>query len=315
MGRLVDAITADIVKQHGIVPNNVFFLDPVDGYTTGDGTLQKPYKTLAAAYAACTTEKNDCIVWIGKNDSSKQELTAGFTWAKNATHLLGYCADVLEGKRCRITQLSTLTGATLLTVSGANNIFANIRINQGVADATSLVNVLVSGIRNRFKNCEFAGIGNATQSAAGSASLKIDGGAENLFTDCVIGLDTIERDADATEILLDSAATRNTFRNCIIKSYISAAGFASVTIADGTGIDRSLIFQNCLFMTDSTNRAVSQTQVFSIPAIVQGEIVLDKCSYLTHGDTGVWCSDARAIIFNNSPAAAATGAGGECTTL
>ena len=152
-------------------------------------------------------------------------------------------------------------------------------------------------------------------SASGAASLKIDGGAENTFENCVIGLDTIARDADATEILFDGAATRNIFKDCIIKSYISAAGFASVTIADATGIDRTQIFEKCLFITDSENQAVEQTEVFSIPAMVQGKIVLKDCSYLSDGESVVLDANARGIIWNNTPAAAAAGVGGLMTII
>jgi hypothetical protein len=319
MGKLADAIIANIVRDYSIIPNKVIFLDPVDGYAGGDGSYQIPIKTWSTAYGDSTTSKNDCIIFNGKSDTSKIELSTAFDYAKSATHLLGFCTDVLEGKRSRFTQLSTATGVTtLFTISGSNNVFANIRFFQGVTDATSLVAVKITGQRNKFKNCEFAGIGDATQSATGAASLKIDGGSENYFEDCVIGLDTIARDANATELLFDGGATRNYFKHCIIKSYISAAGFASVTINDTTAIDRPQIFEDCLFITDSENRGITQTQVFSIPSgIVQGKIVLKNCLRLTDGSTGagVWDANSRATIWNSSPAAGSAGSGGVATKL
>ena len=318
MGRLAELLKDSLVRHYGIIPTNVIFFDPVGGYTTGDGSEEKPTKTWTSAYSKVSADQNDCIIWIGKTNSSKSENSATVTLSKNNVHVIGFTPPVLEGKRCRFTQLSTATAVSpMVNITASNCIIANIRFNQGVADATSLINVQVTGERNWFKNCEFAGVGDATQSAAGACSLKIAGGAENLFEDCVIGLDTVGRDADATELLFDTAATRNTFKNCIFKSYITAAGFATVTVADGTGIDRPQIFENCIFMTDSTNQAVTQTQVFSIPAIVQGKIVLKNCSYLTDGasGSGVWDNTGRGIIFNNTPAAAAAAAGGLMTKL
>jgi len=320
MGRIAELLKDNIVAKYGIIPRNVFFLDSVDGLSSGDGSEFAPFNTLAEAYNACTTEKNDCIVWLGKSDASKCELSAAFDWSKSATHLFGFCPDVLEGKRCRITQLSTATGlGVMFTVSGSNCIFSNIRIMQEAADATSLIAVKVTGQRNKFQNVEFAGIGHVTQSTTGSASLKIDGGAENYFVDCVIGLDTIARAATSTELWLDGAATRNTFKNCKIKSYVSAAGFAPVTIEDSTGIDRNLTFQDCQFTTDSTNKAITITTFFNIKAaITQGAIELvGNTFFKTDGasGTGTIDSNTRAIIWSNAGTPKATATGGIATKL
>lgn len=316
MGRLAELLKDNIVRHYGIIPRNVIFFDPVDGYATGDGSEDRPVTTFTSAYAKCSANKNDCIVWIGKTSSSKSENSATVTLSKDGVHILGFTPDVIEGKRCRFTQLSTATGVSpMVNITASNCIIANIRFNQGVDDATSLINVQITGERNHFINCEFAGIGHATQSAAGSCSLKLNGGSENLFTDCVIGLDTIARDADASELIFDTAASRNTFKNCIFKSYISAAGFATVTVADATGIDRAQIFDKCIFLTDSENQGTEQTEVFSVPAMVQGKIVLKDCSYLSDGETDVWEANARGIVWNNTPAAAAAGVGGLMTII
>lgn len=278
-------------------------------------------KTVSKALSLATANQNDTIYLFAESNtaaSTTDYQSATLTWNKDLTHLVGVCAPSAVSQRARIAQLSTATGVSpLVNVTANGCYFSNISIFHGVADATSLVNLQVTGARNVFDNVHIAGVGNATMSAAGAASLKIDAGQENLFRHCTIGVDTIARDADATEILFDSAATRNVFEDCCITSYISAAGFASVTVADATGIDRYQIFKNCLFTTDSTNQAVTQTQVFSIPAIVQGKIVLMDSYYLTDGasGSGVWDNTGRGVIFNNSPAAAASGAGGEMTKL
>jgi hypothetical protein len=159
----------------------------------------------------------------------------------------------------------------------------------------------------------FAGIGDATQSAAGAASLKIDGGDENVFIHCVIGLDTSSYDADATGVLFDSAASRNLFEDCLFQGYISAAGYAHITVADATGIDRWQIFKKCLFLAESTNKGVAQTSVFSIPAISQGKILLQDSLAVSDGGAVDWDSNNRGIVWNGAVAAAAGAAGGIMT--
>jgi len=279
--------------------------------------------TLTKAQSLATANQNDIVLLYAQsntaaNTTDYQSVT--LDWAKDLVHLIGVCAPSPVSQRARIAQLSTATGVSpLFKVSADGCIIANISIFHGVADATSDICCTVTGTRNYFENVHFAGMGDTskTQSVAGAASLKIDGGAENLFRHCVIGLDTATRDADGTEILFDTAATRNVFEDCYITSYIDAAGFASVTVADATGIDRYQIFKNCLFSTDSVNKGTTQTQVFSIPAIVQGKIILMNSYYTTDGasGSGVWDNTGRGIIWNNSVAAAAAGAGGEMTKL
>lgn len=314
----------DGVPVGGIMPiqGKSIFVKPSTGSNINSGlSADQAVKTLAQALTLATANQNDTVYLYGESNTAANTTdyqSATLTWNKDLVHLVGVCAPTAVSQRARIAQLSTATGVSPLVDVTANGcIFQNISIFHGVADATSLICLRVTGQRNVFDHCHIAGVGNATMSAAGSCSLKIDAGAENVFRNCVIGLDTIARDADATEILLDTAATRNLFEDCHISSYISAAGFASVTIADGTGIDRWLRFKNCLFSTDSTNQAVTQTQVFSIPAIVQGKIILENSYYLTDGasGSGVWDNTGRGIIFNNSVAAAGAAAGGEMTKL
>lgn len=287
---------------------SVYYVDATNGSDTYSGLdASHALATITAAYAKCTANKNDVVAIIA-NDTS-QTLTAALDWAKDYTHLVGLCAPVGAAKRARIFQGAAATGIDLLTFSANGCIIKNIYAFHGVDDATSKICATVTGERNYFENCHFAGIGHATMSVAGSASVKLTG-SENLFKNCQIGLDTIARDADATELWMDGAASRNVFEDCQFYGYISAAGYATVTLEDGTAIDRYLKFKNCEFFTDSTNQAVAQTSVFNIKAaIVQGKIILKDCMAFTDG-AAEWDSNNRGIIYANMPAAAASAAGG-----
>ena len=177
--------------------------------------LVRLYTDLEEAYAATVTNSNDVIYYFG--GSSSQSLTDTLTWSKNYVHLIGVCAPVGIGNRARIFMTAGLDDATMITISGSGCIFKNISIFHGIDDAAALVAVTLTGERNYFENVRIAGIGNDTQDAAGAASLKMDGCAENTFVNCVIGLDTVAAGTAAnSEILVDGSASRNLFKNCKI---------------------------------------------------------------------------------------------------
>ncbi len=298
---------------------NYWFVKPSSGLDGNSGkTPRRALKTIAEALDRATANNNDVIVLIGESNtaaSTTDYQSTSLVWNKDLTHLVGVAAPGAFSHRARIAQLSTATGVTQLVSVTANAChFANLSIFHGVADATSLVALKVTGARNVFENMHIAGMGdtNKVQSVTGAASLWLSAASENLFRHCTIGLDTAVRDADGTEILCASSASRNVFEDCLIDSYIDAATFCSVTIG-ATGIDRGLYFKNCLFMAKSTNKATTQTSVFSIPAISQGAIVLQNSYAFSDGGAVDWDSNNRGIIWNNSVAAAASAAGGIMT--
>jgi hypothetical protein len=300
-------------SDSGAVTHNSGNLGASDGNSGLD--ISAPLKTLAKAYDLCHGDRGEVIYLLGEHNTAARvtdDLSATFTWAKNAVHLVGLVPAAVVSQRARIAQLAAATAVSpLLDVTGHGNLFANFQLFQGVADATSLINLRVTGQRNVFENVHIAGVGHATMSAAGSASLKLDGGAENVFRECVIGLDTIAADADATDLWLDGAASRNFFDGCLFARMISAAGFAHVTIEDAQGIDRWLRFRRCTFLSESVNDATQQTSVFNIKAAMsQGYILLEDCYTGTAGGAAEWDSNNRGRIYNNAVASAASAAGG-----
>lgn len=274
-----------------------FYLDPTNGSDGNDGkSPDKAFASLAVAYAALTDGKNDVLFYIP--GTSGITLSAAFTWAKSYTHFVGLCAPTEIAQRSRIFQLSTLTGASpLFTISGSGCIFANFYIFQGVNDNTSLINVSVTGSRNYFKNVHFAGGGHATQSIDGGASLKLDGGSENTFVGCTIGVDTVAAGTGMVALLFDTAAARNKFKDCEFSLYAGHTGAAFVEIADSSGIDRYNLFERCVFINDCRTYAIASA--FVIPASmtsVTNYLVLKDCMSL--GTTKLDASD-RGVLYGN----------------
>jgi len=280
-------------------PNsNVYIVDAANGSDSYPGTsYKKPLATIAAAFDKCTANQHDVVLLLA--GSSGNTLSVALDWSKNYTHLVGMCAPTHAAQRARIFQLSTLTGASpLLTISASGCIFKDFYIFQGVADATSLINVSVTGGRNYFENVHFAGGGHATQAVNGGASLKLDGAEENMFKHCTIGVDTIAAATGMAGILFDTVAQRNVFEDCHVSMYAGNAGAIWVEIADATGFDRYTIFKNCLFT--NTNKAnYEMTAGFAIPAIAANRparIFLMNC--MGYG-AATWDANDRGVLMGN----------------
>lgn len=308
---------ADLVYQLGGMPimgsipfgknAKYYFVDPANGSDGNDGfTPETALAGLAAAYGKCVSNQHDTVFYIA--GSSGMNLSAALTWAKSYTHLIGVCAPTVVGQRARIFQLSTLTGASpLITISASGCIFKNIYVFQGVDDATSLINVSVTGGRNYFENVHFAGGGHATQAVDGGASLKLDGAEENTFVNCTIGIDTVAAGTGMVGILFDGEAHRNVFKNCRVTMYAGHTGAAFVEVVDGTGIDRYTIFDNCLFINSNLDN-FAMASGFVIPAFAannSSRILLKDC--IIQGTTKLDASD-RGVLYGNMNAV--TGADG-----
>ena len=284
--------------------SKVYCVDPTNGSDSNAGTSFKaPLASIAAAYALCVAGQHDVVLLLA--GATGNTLSAALTWSKDYTHLVGLCAPVRTAQRARIFQLSTLTAASpLITISASGCIFKDLYIFQGVADATSLINVSVTGGRNYFENVHFAGGGHATQAVDGGASLYLNGAEENYFKDCTIGVDTIDAGTGMSGILFAGEAHRNHFQNCVVRMRAGNAGANWVEIADATGIDRDTLFDRCIFLNNS---ATSLTSGFVIPAGMGAPRKLFLKDCMLYGATKLDAND-RGVLFGNM--SAVTGADG-----
>lgn len=286
-----DSLLAGVPLERG---SKIYYVDGTNGSDAGGGSFGKPLATIAEAYDRCVANHNDVVALIG--NAGSQTLSAALTWSKSYTHLVGLCAPTNVAQRARIFQLSTLTGASpLITISASGCVIKNIYAFQGVADATSLINVAVSGGRNYFENVHFAGGGHATQAIDGGASLKLDGAEENLFNRCTIGVDTIDAATGMVGLLLDTDAHRNEFRKCRFRMRAGNTGAAFVEVADATGIDRDTLFDECIFINNST--ANDMASAFVIPAMGEPRLILLR-NCMFHNVTKLDASD-RGVLFGN----------------
>ena len=278
-----------------------YFVDPTSSAASDNNSglsLDDPLSTIGAAFDKCTANQHDTVLYVAGSTSVSED--AAITWSKNYTHLIGIAAPTRVAQRARIFQTSTATGLSpLLNITGTGCIFKNFYIFQGVDDATSLINVQVTGGRNYFENVHFAGGGHATQAVNGGASLKLNGAEENTFVNCTIGVDTISAGTGMTAITLDGSSARNTFENCLIQLYISNAGAVLCELIDTTSVDRWNEFRNCTFFSNSTNKGTTMSSAFVIPSghTTTATIFLRDCMGLGFTD---WDADDRGILYLNT---------------
>ena len=293
-------ITAqDIAGMVGLpVVGNIWYVDAVNGNDSSSGNDPKSaFKTVTAAKAALTNNNNDVVVLCpsgpGTGEPYATVETAAITWNLNLTHIIGNVSPVVTSQRARI---ATATNALspFFTISGQGCIFKNINwYNPGT---TNYINVRVSGKRNYFENCHFAGIADDTcgNNATGS-SLELYGAQENYFVNCTIGLDTVTRtaaNANLRIVLGSDTVARNVFDGCIFTMVADADAPRFIIQADSVGMDRWNIFRGCQFINCIGSTSTNQTDAFSVHATPGGLIVLQDC--LKIGTTG-WANNLTSL--------------------
>lgn len=299
--------TGKVYPQHmaamlGIpVVGNVWYVDGVNGSDTANaGTaFNNAFATLYQAHQMASDNNYDVIFiassGVASGSGTNESAYGAWTFSKNLVSVIGAAApsEISPRERVLWDTSGQSTSASLLTISGSGNRFLNFMLGTFV-DNNILVNV--TGSRNYFGGVHFAGIGDATAGDDTAArSLILTGAQENLFENCVIGLDTVARSTSNAEIELLSQATRNTFRGCKILSYADNAGHFFVKAnAASSAIDRWVIFDSCEFINPSQSAATTMTDAMAVDASLSGSIIVKGQSY-KQGTTG-WGDNVTNIL-------------------
>lgn len=282
---------------------NLVYVDGLNGSDSAFGQIDSPVKTLEHAYSLLRSGMNDAIVVKGNplTDSASSctvRLDAAFDWNKPATHLVGLnpsFAPTPFSPRARIAPTAATTAfANFFTVSATGCMFFGIEFfHSFTVNTANQIAVTVTGARNYFKDCHFAGIADGTDAGARSLVLSaaVSGNkGENLFEDCVIGVDTIVRSAASAQLgLIGTQVPRNYFRNCIFNSWASAAG-ALMIKAGVSAIDRFIYFEDCKFF----NFGTALTSLMSIGATQNGTLLFSNPVRMNCGNYG---NTADTLIF------------------
>lgn len=280
--------------------SHIYCVDPVHGDDDNAGDRWNlPLATVSAALAKCVSGHHDTVLVVASGTAITE--TAAIEWNKNLTHLVGLGAPTHAAQRTRIVCNATDL-SPFFTISGYGCIFRNLYFWQGQDDVHSLVNVSVSGARNYFSGVHFAGGGHATQAIDGGASLLINGGSENRFVDCTIGVDTISAATGMAGLVFAATggAARNVFERCRFTLYAGNAGVIFVELLGNSGIDRYQLFKDCHFINLS---GTAMTQAFAVAGGFDPNnkrVLLVDCTKIgvskwDNGDTGMIYGNMDAV--------------------
>lgn len=291
----------------------VYFVDAANGSDGNSGLARdQALATVGAAYAKCVDKSGDTIYFLndGNTTGSSREATIPLTWSKDNVHLVGLCAPTFISQRARITPVSTaaLTAAPVIDVTGSGNVFANIQIAHFGADTDSIgtQGLAVSGSRNYFYNVHIVGIVNAhTGDEATGVDLLIDGGAENLFERCTIGIDTVARSTTNASVELTTQATRNVFESCVFPMVADNAGALFVKADGVSDLDRFVLFRNCTFINGVESGGTSLTSACNVNNSAGGLVMFHNCQMA--GVTDVAAADNGNVWVDNAGGAGTGG--------
>lgn len=280
-----------------------FFVRPYDGAdgNCGLGTSShKALKSLSRAHTLATADRNDTIYLLSQSNtaaSTTDFLSSGLTISKDGIRIIGVNSGSRFSQRSRIAPLSTATAfSPMVTISCCNGHFENLQFINERDSATQAINVHITGDRNTFVNCHFAGTVYDSQDVATACDVKFEGAKENVFIDCTFGIDTTKRGTAQVYGMLFAAGTtentRNYFYGCHWLAWAEAAGYVFMKTEAGS-LDRITYFENCKFInhpTGSHTSATTLTECFDISGTGNGELLFDPLS----GFMGAPCWEADA---------------------
>lgn len=225
--------------------SKVYLVDPVNGSASNTGTSwQSPLLTLEAAYAKCTADRHDCVLFLAGDSECNPAAT--ITWNKDYTHLIGLSPNAYGlGQRCRVVAQAGVGASPVITFASNGCIVKNMQFNNEKVSGAASGMAVVTGLRNYFENCFFMA---PTANDAASYSLKMSG-SENLFVRCTIGQYTNFRANASYGLWLFGASTclRNKFVKCEFLSWNSATHVHVYVDSEVAVVPWVIWFEDCFF--------------------------------------------------------------------
>jgi hypothetical protein len=279
--------------------SKIFVVDYVNGSDSSTGLKwASPLKTVEAALAKCTTLKNDVVLLVGNGTSNLQ--TAAVAWNLDFCHLIGLNSGGPE-PRSRVSSPAALATTPFITWSGDGCIVRNISFWHTTSNAAGLVNVSVTGERNSFEGCQFAGCGGAN-AVTGGRHLKVTGSG-NSFKGCIVGLDTIMSVDGMAGVEFDAGAMHTTFDECQFLTSTNGTTFAHVLIPAAADVGRFNLFRKCIFINEGNG---VQAEVFTIGAALPVASRVYAVDCWEYGATE-WETTNNGLVTNVTIAANTTG--------
>lgn len=225
---------------------------------------------ITTALGLMTSGRNDTLLLTPDNHTQ----AASVTWNKNMTHFVGMFPPAMMNQRSRIGH--SVTVDPLLTVSGYGNLLANLYFMYGLANATDLTALVLSGERNSFFNCHVLPANATPLDEAGFDLVEVNCN-ESYFNNCFFGGDTVAwTNGDMLRLYgATDRSCRAVFDDClfVMKADNAQVNFIETVAGMGAGI---AFFRNCQFV----NIGTSLTYAIDGAGLGNGQLYFDnRCSF------------------------------------
>lgn len=238
------------------------------------------YGTIAGAYGAAVTNRNDVIL---VDSSSIHSLTTSLAVTKNRIHFLGVdSGGRITNQGARIQISGNVATASVLSDIGIANTYRNIKFIQASTNAAALTVLQLGGERTAMFNCS-AVFGVATNLGGITASEVLCGTDSATFQDCEFGSDTLL--TSAARIVFKVIAVNgvqefksNRFRQCVFKISSSSATALLLKVNSIADVLFTNLFEDCTFYAsvDSAGGAAITNAVASVASLVKGTLAFAR---------------------------------------
>jgi hypothetical protein len=253
-----------------------------------DGTYAV-HTTIASAYAAVTTGRND-IILISAYDAHAQ--TAILAITKSRVHFIGMglrSGAMGLGARARITMGVTAAAADIAVLknTGVGNTFRNLKFDSSNTKDESLYAVAEGGEYTIYENCEFYKSTDLNETAAAEV---LNNGDSVQWIRCVFG-STVNIIADdkirpnmlvTRETITGKVCRDNVIEDCLF--LVKSAGVEAVRIygANATDIERMLLIKNSIFFSNTLGAATPDHAIGFGASQTTGVVLLKNCTSVDH---------------------------------
>jgi len=226
-------------------PGYVEFVAHHPDYSDGTPAV---YTTIAAGYAAMTTNQNDVCLWNAASGFSEAMLTV----SKSRCHFIGMDGGGRknsQGARFQTPATDVAASVAVIKNTGTRNTFRNIKLSQHGLNAAQTSGFIDEGEGTYVENCEFEVNSLLTTVTQGL----LFAGDTCHYKSCQIGNSTVYHDVSLQAPLTIKVSGGQTarysyFEDCTIIQYTADTDSPCVQVLGAAGFIGWISFQNCDFV-------------------------------------------------------------------
>lgn len=303
----------DLLRHLGGAPVGMEVLQPPDTHWVYSSATAAPYQAIqkhadrthlhsthAIAHGLTTSGRNDAVFTTPETHT----LAAALTWSNSNTHLVGMHSASPWSNNCKILQTGSTAQSPAVTISGSDNLIANLHFQMDGTSANQHILVSNTGSGNHYENCWFEGPTNATQADDTAVeTVTVDGGG-NYFKSCMLGTTACQSNGAAV-LGFTGSAYRSTFQDCVFYQNIDGTSAVLIDVSAAYDISGAQFFKNCIFSGFYTNQADRANEMIRTDGISArtGALIFDANCFLIGYDA--WSDESQESIYCAHPLTAA----------